>query len=164
MLTKEQASELAHDLTVARWSKPVAIGDGYTVRAKLEYDQDAQLEEDGDWFGSIHCARDSRQRPAECDGSARKLPTRDGATWWQPPKDVVSDPTSLAKLEGRVRGYFLGEWAYVGLIVEVTAPPCDKCGERKSDMASVWAIESDAGEYFAEVILDLVLEAVSTQG
>src|SRR5689334_16915505 len=47
MLPKEQAQTLASSLS-EKWSKPVAIGGGYTARAKLEYDNDTRLEDDGD--------------------------------------------------------------------------------------------------------------------
>ena len=161
MLTQEQARGLAQGLELERWTPAVTLDNGASVRAKLEYDVDSRLEENGDEFGAIHWPeRDSRARPAGCDGSARKIVTRNGPVWWQPPKDVVSDVDALASLEKRVREYFHEYWTYVGVVVEVTAPACVTCGERKRETFSLWGIESDSGaEHFAEVIADLTSEA-----
>lgn len=152
---------LAALLDYERWSKPVDLDDGYSVRVKLEPDTDSQLE-DSDCFGTIHWPeRNSRARPSVCNGAARKIDTRQGPVWWQPPTDVVSDPEVFKSVEMRVRGYFLEHWSYVGVVVEVTGPACAACGERKSEEASLWSIESDAGDYFAEVLADLVADAKS---
>lgn len=161
-LTREQAEGLLQSLDIERWSKALELDDGSTVRAKLVYDQDHNLEGDGDWYGAIYpTRRDTRRRPAECDGAARKVDTRGGPIWWQPPADLVSDPVNLAKLEARVRGYFLEQWSYVGIVLEVRGPACGACGERKTYTASLWGIESDAGDYFAEVLTELAEEVAA---
>lgn len=157
-LTKEAAKELASKLR-EKWSEPVAVGDGFSVRAKIDYDTDSNIEDQGDSFGTFHWSDNGR--PAKCDGGARKINTRQGPLWWQPPKDVLSDSKVLASVEKRVRGYFLEQWSYVGVVVEVTGPACVCCGERKKETSSLWGIESDSGEeYFAEVLEDLVSDAV----
>jgi len=162
-LTKEQAAEVMRTADYQHWSDALELPGGYTVRAKIEPDCDSNLEDSGDWYGRIEWDRTPRyntqpQRPASMNGAARKIQTRDGATWWQPPADVVKDADSLAKLEARVRGYFGEQWSYVGVVLEVRYPACKECGERKVDHASLWGIESDAGDYFAETLVDLSYE------
>lgn len=162
MLTKDQALELAKSLEYKTWTDYLTLDSGHSVRAKLVPDYDTLLEDNGDWFGALyHSPRNSRSRPSECNGAARKIDTRDGAIWWQPPKDVGHDPVTLAAIEKRVRGYYREDWMYVGLVVEVRDPACECCGERKTHGASLWAIESDAGDYFAEVMVDLCSEALA---
>lgn len=159
-LTPEAAKELASKLR-ERWSEPVDIGDGFSVRAKIDSDWDSKIEDYPDCFGTFHWPeRDTRGRPSECNGAARKIDTRQGPLWWQPPKDVLSDPEGLASVEKRVRAYFFEHWSYASVVVEVTGPACDCCGERKTDGSSLWGIESDAGDYFAEVLADLVSDVL----
>lgn len=160
MLTKEQAQALAEALYVGTWSDWVALEDGSRVRAKLEGDDQHSLDDDGDWFGSFHWPK-GNERPSACDGAALKIQTRNGPLWWQPPEDVKDDHTALASLEKRVRAYVRGEWSYVGVVLEHQTAPCASCGERKSHTSSLWGIESDAGDYFAEVLSDLSSEGVT---
>jgi hypothetical protein len=162
-LTTEQKHALAkaldHVMYTERWSAPVEISNGVTVRVKAVADNETRLE-DTDCFGTLHWPeRDSRVRPASCDGAARKLQTRSGYVWWQPPKDVLADAKVLAAVKKRVRGYFLEHWSYIGVVVQVKFPACTCCGERKHKEASLWGIESDAGAYFADVIDDLLRDA-----
>jgi hypothetical protein len=166
MLTKEQALTLVRSLDMERWSERLTLDDGYDVRAKLMPDYDTNLDGDGDWYGALYPTRRNSntgkdERPAKCNGAARKITTRDGAIWWQPPADLVSDVANLAKLEERVRGYFAENWSYVGIVLEMHGPACVCCGERKTGNASLWGIESDAGDYFAEVLTDLSSEVVA---
>jgi hypothetical protein len=157
-LTPAQASDLARSMDIEHWSNVVTLADGTEVRARLEYDIDTRLEDD-DVHGTLHWPpRDSRARPAGCNGAARKLTTRSGSVWWQPPADVLSDAKLLESLHERVQAYFLEHWTYVGVVVRVLLPACQCCGERKHKEASVWGIESDAGDYFAQVIQDLAQE------
>lgn len=154
---RDVAAELAGSLGLGEWTEWADLPDGGRVRAKVESDHDSSLN-DGDWFGQIvYPDRYSRTRPEGCDGAARKIETRGGTVWWQPARDVLSDPVALASLERRVRGYYLEHWSYCGIVVETESPPCPHCGERKSETASLWGIEDDAGrEYFAEVVGDLM--------
>jgi hypothetical protein len=56
----------------------------------------------------------------------------------------------------RLRAWCNDDWCYVGVIV---APICPCCDEVKDDEAqSLWAIESDAGEYLFEVAQELAAE------
>lgn len=166
MLTKEQAKTLLASLDIEKWSDRLALDGGYDVRAKLMPDYDTNLEDSGDWYGALYHTRRSSntgrdERPAECNGAARKIRTRDGAIWWQPPADLVLDVANLAKLEARVRDYFGEQWSYVGVVLEMRGPACVCCGERKTYGASLWGIESDGGDYFAEVLTDLSSETAS---
>ena len=53
-----------------------------------------------------------------------------------------------------------GQWSYVGVIV---APVCDCCDEIQERAAvSLWGIESDAGDYLAEVARDLAEDLAAT--
>ena len=136
--------------------------EGGTFTVKIVPDDEHHLAEDGDWFGTIqHCdnRRGKRTRPPGFDGAARKFDTRGGNVWWQPPADLKSDPENLLKLAQRVQAYFLEHWSYVGVIVTCQSVACSSCGESKETDASLWAIESDAGEYFAEVVSNLLEEA-----
>jgi hypothetical protein len=48
------------------------------------------------------------------------------------------------------------DWCYVGVIV---APVCECCGEvQDGKAASLWGIESDAGDYLAETARELIAE------
>lgn len=143
------------------------LPNGMRVRAKMESDNDRNLFSHRD--GSSDCdgqifwpERHSRQRPAGCDGSARKLVTRDGYVWWQPPADVVNDAAILENVRKRVQGWFYDQWHYVGIIVETESAPCTCCNVRKeveTFPGSLWGIESDSGtDYFAEVIGEMLPE------
>jgi len=162
MFTKQKAKAFADALDFDRWSEWLPAGKkGVQARVKLAPDYDSRLEDSGDWFGTIHFEgrHSSRQRPSGCNGAARKITTRDGYLWWQPPADVLANPEALASLEKRVRGYYGEQWDYVGVVLEVKGPACSCCTERKTYHASLWGIESDAGDYFAEVLRDLSAEA-----
>lgn len=122
-LSQEQAKLLIESLDVERWSKPVTLESGHVVRAKLGYDTDNTIEGRGDTYGKFYpLERVSPARPAACNGAARKIETRSGQIWWQPPADVVSDAAGLASVEKRVREYFLEYWSFVGLVLEVQSP------------------------------------------
>jgi len=52
-----------------------------------------------------------------------------------------------------MRGWCNDSWHWIGIRV---APLCD-CGEAAEDKAeSLWGIESDCGDYFDSVVLELV--------
>lgn len=67
----------------------------------------------------------------------------------------------LRSVAESVEGYYLDEWSYVGVNVEVRRPPCACCGNRKTDSSSLWGIESNAeASHFAEVIGDLLSDLI----
>lgn len=80
------------------------------------------------------------------------------SVWWVPPKDVTSKECH-ERIAKRVRGYFRDDWTFCGVCVEVRHKACEHCGERKVTGGSLWGIETDAGDHFAEVIGDLIAEA-----
>ena len=59
----------------------------------------------------------------------------------------------------RMRRFCEGDWHWIG--VEV-CPLCPECGEPIEDQsASLWGIESDAGDYLEEVAVELAGECVT---
>lgn len=133
--------------------------DGAEYRARIRPDDGAgDFMDQGDNGKIAESPRHSRQRPPGFNGAAVKIDTRGGPVWWQPPTDVVGDAHAFKVLRDRVQTYYHDEWHYVGVVVERRSAPCPHCGERKTTNASLWGIESDAGEYFEEVINELIHE------
>lgn len=139
-------------------SEFVYFEDGSRCRVKIVIDEHSSLEDDGDWFGSLHWPNGGDSgRPSQCDGSAMKLRTRGGFVWWMPPKDIKGDVEAVEQLRNTVAGYFLEQWYYVGIVLEYDSPPCPHCNERKNSTESVWGIESNANiHYFCELADDLL--------
>lgn len=124
------AAAAVDKIGTGKWSEWFDLPDGRRARAMIESD-DQSLEDNGDWFGSIHWPeRNTRERPAGCNGAARKVTTRGGYCWWQPPADLLNNAAGLEATEKRVRGYYLEEWSFVGVRVEVQAVACACCGNR----------------------------------
>lgn len=160
-MTDEQialAAELADkaERKYGSWTEWHGLPDGRRVRAQLESDSDCRIDDryQSDCYGKLY--GESRGRPAECNGAARKVRTRHGYVWWQPPADAVTDPEVLASVAGRVESYFLEQWWFLGVMIEVESTPCPHCGERKLGNSSVWGIESDSKEHIADTIADLI--------
>jgi hypothetical protein len=127
------------------------------VSAHSTIDEDTTLD-DGDCFGTFADVR-GQVRPKGFDGAARKVRTRGGLLWWQPPADLKGDPKNLAKLESRVREYFLEYWTFMGIVVEYESPPCPHCGERKRRSGSLFGVESDTDpEHITEIVGDLLAD------
>lgn len=97
------------------------------------------------------------KRPDGFNGAARKFDTRDGRYWWQPP-DGVNDPDSIAQCFDMVRGYYNGDWWYVGVIVTLYMGPN---AEYVFGSSSVWGVESNHEDYLKETIGELIREAYS---
>ncbi len=64
----------------------------------------------------------------------------------------IAHAAALADFE-RLRAWCNDDWHYVGVVVR-QADACRCCGPR----ASLWGIESDAGDYLAEVAQELAAE------
>ena len=59
----------------------------------------------------------------------------------------------------RAEGLNRGDWCFVGVVVQVDAPACSRCGHVETLYASLWGIESDSEDaYFEEVRDDLISE------
>ena len=56
----------------------------------------------------------------------------------------------------RMRAWCNGEWSWVGVVVHLECPECG--AEHSGKFASLWGIESDAGEYLDEVARELAGE------
>ncbi len=143
------------------WTPWVTLDDGRAIRATLEPDHDTWIGDryHADSYGKIYDAsRGEGTRPAECNGAARKLATRGGMIWWQPPEDVLAESADvLESLATRVKEYFLEGWSFVGVVVETRGVACSCCGETKTTRESVWAVESDAtAEYLEELVADFI--------
>jgi len=50
-----------------------------------------------------------------------------------------------------------GGWCFLGMVVEVDAPACPRCGHSKTLRESLWGLESDADDaYFEDTVDDLI--------
>jgi len=59
----------------------------------------------------------------------------------------------------RVESMNRGDWCFVGVVVEIDAPVCSRCGHVERLTASLWGIASDSDDsYFEEVRDDLIRE------
>jgi len=79
------------------------------------------------------------------------------------PYDPQTDRAEWAKYAEqdyrRMEDLNRGGWCFVGVIVETQAPTCGCCGHTETLGASLWGIESDAGDsYFDSVVEDLIGE------
>lgn len=89
-LTHDQSQELA-DNAAQGLPATIDIGDGYTVRLTVDYD-DVCTVNDFDCYGKVFDARRNAwtgghaERPEGCDGMAEIIVYGKGdAVWWQPP-------------------------------------------------------------------------------
>lgn len=160
MLTASALSPLADHLTNSdadRWSDWVPVGDGTDARVRLAPDLETSLHDYPDCYGTFADVRRDGTRPNGFNGAARKIRCRSGFLWWQPPAGLTAD--ELRAVARDVEGYYLEDWTYIGIVVEVRRPPCTCCGARQTDTASLWGIESqgDAG-YLQQVVSDLLAD------
>lgn len=136
----------------------ITLSDDREIRLEIVPDEVMSLDEFSDCYGSIEldhksCYTGYSRRPEGFNGAARKFSTRDNDYWWQPPEDLVNDPENCAEWFKIVRDYYNGDWWYVGVAITINT-----CGRDES--ASLWGIESNAGEdYFKETIGELIKEA-----
>ena len=135
--------------------------DGYTLTVRLRPDDGATLIDSGDWYGTLVEQRRNtqQQRPHPCDGNA-EIVYRDRwvSVWWQPPADVPRGTEAFTSLRERVRGWYADAWHYVTVQITVTSTrPC--CGSRYVvGEGSLGGVESDAEDYHAEVVGELLAE------
>lgn len=143
--------------SVGMWSDPIDLGDGRAARVKVDSDDIDPFSEYG-CYGRVEYARGhDRQRPTGFTGAARKLASRFGPVWWQPPADLLHDPDALAAVTARVEAYFRDDWSFVAILTRVFAAPCACCGERKETHDAVGAVESDSdAEHFRDLLTDLL--------
>lgn len=163
----EAASVAADILDGYLGGKPATVtaDNGVTYVVSIEHDSDNNLPDSGDWYGQLETAieRYSKgQRPSGFNGNAEVVfSDRHGRVWWQPPADVPRNSNSFAAMRKRVRGWYNDDWTYVGVVVEAHYP--QPCGHTDTVTESLWGIESDAGDYFAEVIGELMDQCDATR-
>lgn len=126
--------------------------DGRIVTVKTDYDDIDPFTEYEDLGrvseGYAHRDTGRNRRPDDFDGRACKLDTRHGPIWWQPPgEDYAPDDETREKIRLRVQDYLHEQWHYIVVTMRV--------GDA---VASVGALESDSGDYFKEVLGDLLDE------
>lgn len=139
------------------------LSDGRQI--KLEIVQDDIGLEEFDFYGEIkpytqNVYTGRSARPDGFNGAARKIDTRDGFVWWQPPADVLNSPETVETLRKLVQGWYHEDWYYVGIVVQIDNA-CFKCGKlSNAGMASLWGIESNSGnDFMKETIKELIWEA-----
>lgn len=147
--------------------------EGFTITARIERDDHADAPWDAeDGHGPVSAWLDKRcKRPGqmilhEDRGRARfydfeeavKIAKRDG--WDAPPfgegtAGERADRAVRADFE-RLRRWCADEWCYVAVVLAVS-----RNGVTLDEWAaSLWGIESDAGEYLSEVANDLIEESL----
>lgn len=159
------ADELWDGLNYDMKDSVYTLRDGREIKLEIMPDEYYSLLED-DFYGAVELDRSDpytgySRRPDGFDGAARKFDGNGRSNdtfWWQPPTDLVNDKENCAKVFEIVRGYYNQDWWYVGVAISIK-------GDRRSEDrdASLWGIESNAGEeYFKEIIRDLLKEAYAT--
>lgn len=145
----DSRGEMSYDGPVAIYVEGVGT---YTLTIDEDHDGDLFDGNHGD-FGTLAEPSRSRhhdtgrmQRPSGFDGAARKLDTRRGPIWWQPPADEKGN----AQLAERVRRWFAEDWSFVGVTLTLSIPGYE------DQSTSLWGIETDGGaDYLAETITDI---------
>ena len=143
--------------------------DGFTVRAAIHFDEYAAPPWDNeDGHGPVSSWERREKAPgerilAQDHGSRRfydfaeavRIAHRDA---WGPKQEGDTPGETAARAAEadfkQLKDWIDGRWFYVGVVVTVS-----KHGHELGT-ASLWCIESDAGDYFNEVAEELVSEAV----
>lgn len=146
--------------------------DGFTFRVNFENDVDyGSPWENDDGHGPVSEWTRRDKRPGElvlCSdrGSKRfydyqaavKTARVDG--WDCPPYKQGTKGERAARAAradyDRLRAWYNDQWQYIGVVVHLL----DDDGE-EVDSASLWGIESDAGEYLEEVARDLAADMIA---
>lgn len=145
--------------------------DGFTITARIEHDDNTEspwCRENGHGDVSEWTNRDKKAGEMVLNsdmGSYRyydyagavKIALRDGWGIANPPEGATRRQiAALAAREDfeRLRRWCNDDWSYVGVVVTVSAKGVEL------GSASLWGIESDAGEYLVEVANELLPEAM----
>lgn len=144
----------------------VALSDGREIKLQILPD-DYHDGLYGDYFGAVEldhksCYTGYSRRPDGFDGAARKFDGNGRSNdtfWWQPPADLLNDKENLDKLFRHVKGYYNGDWWYVGLVVSIPGRPIDILTREVDREASVWGVENEDEDYLKETIKELIREA-----
>lgn len=146
--------------------------DGFTIQARLKYDDDAQApwdREDGhgpvsEWTTRekapgerVLCADRSSKRYYDF-AEAVRIAKRDG--WDAPPYGTGTAGERAARAAEadyqRLRDWCEDRWHYVGVVLSVSRNGV----MLDNHAASLWGIEDDAGDYLTECAEDMLDEAV----
>lgn len=155
-LTRTPGCKVIASGTHRRGTGPICEGSSSPERHTDDGSSRTSLGYPGDWSGKL---LSDRERPSDFSERAEELSDRHGRVWWEPPPDCKPGSEAYQNVRERVVGYLREDWDFVGVVVEVKQPACPCCGHEKVTDASLWGIESDAGDYFANVIDDLLTEA-----
>lgn len=158
--------------------RTIADGDtfafeGFTFKARIQHDQDHGApwrEEDGhgpisDWTtrdkapGELIVSEDRGARRFYDFAAAVRIARADG--WNSAPftgtRGQRAARAARADFE-RMRDWCADRWHYIGVIVQAI----DEDGAEIGQPASLWGIESDAGEYLAEVAHELAADCLAS--
>lgn len=147
--------------------------DGFTVRATIHNDDSGIIPwEEYDGHGIVSEWTTRAKRPGErvlvADRHSRRyydiqesmtIARRDG---WSDGNPVDGEPAGARAAKAveadfqRLRAWCNNEWCYVGIVLSIYRG--DVCLDDHA--ASLWCIESDAGEYLVSVANELLDEAV----
>jgi hypothetical protein len=143
------------------------LSDGREIKLEIVPDEDNwdRFRED-EFFGQVEPSKADpytgySKRPEGFNGAARKFDTRDGRYWWQPPAEM-SSPENIQQVFDIVRGFYNGDWWYVGVVVTIKNPcVCGEAFAKEWNQASLWGLESNQDDYLKETIGELIREAYS---
>lgn len=144
------------------------LGDGRTIRVKVETDPDAQVN---DWevYGTTekysHRYTDGEgnsPRPSEFDGNAEKIECGQGLwIWWQPPKDGPKRGTEeFRKFRSHVQD--LLTWGFHIVTVELCEGEDAYGRPIVQEVASLGGVDSIDGKYVGEIVTELVAEVMGS--
>lgn len=161
-VTNEEIIALAVD-KLAHDGDTVDIGDGKSLRLRVEPDYDSRVEDD-EWYGKIEWAyrgryHDYAPRPDGFDGNAEVILLDYSASlWWQPPADGPKRGTpEFQALRSDLRD--LIEYGYNILIVE-RCEGKDAYGrpivQDFTALGGVAAFTVDLSEYVGELVGELL--------
>lgn len=106
-----------------------------------------------DWAGTIAKAKREGWGMSERDPlPAERLPDGRRPTAGQIAERAVEEDFQ------RLKAWCEDRWSWIGILVREV----DEDGEPVGELASLWGVESDAGEYLAEVARDLADELAGT--
>jgi hypothetical protein len=171
--TQFQPSPLEFDIMTAYETRTVTV-DGRTFIASFYVDEghDAPWDaEDGHGPVSDWTSREKRsgERVLCSDRSSRrfydwqaacKLARSDG--WDTAPYDAPNRIERVVQADfDRLQAWCNDEWYWCGIAVQATDNDGEPIGDKYAH--TVWGIESDADDYFSEVIADLISEVIASE-
>lgn len=153
------------------------LGNGLSLRLRVEPDECGSVMDDGDWHGDLKWGGFDRYtgrsvRPDGFDGSAEKILTDSGdALWWAPPADAVRD----AELRDRLRSSIVALYhqGYNVVTLELRETLADHAGHPHTvtvESASIGMVAligettEDDVAHVQELLSDLIYEVLPNYG